>query len=174
MKRPAVVCPPNPRGIEENVTTPSSLAYRTLCLALALLLAALAFFPPRRSLTFEPELRAWDMLFRIPCRPPVSAVAVSARGMGVSPVTQTADADGVSRRTRTGWVSPIAYPASRPLPEPSKLSGSTGVVPGLPVITAMLAFNVNKEDLNYAFGDRLLIAGRLRPPVLIPIDGIGS
>ena len=94
--------------------------------------------------------------------------------MGVSTVNQTADADGVIRRTRTGWVSPIAYPASPPLPEPSRLSGSTGVVPGLPVITAMLAFNVSKEDLNYAFDDHLLIAGRLRPPVFIPIDSIGS
>jgi CHASE2 domain-containing sensor protein len=89
-------------------------------------------------------------------------------------VNQTADADGVIRRTRTGWVSPIAYPASPPLPEPSKLSGSTGVVPGLPVIAAMFAFDVNKEDLSYSFGERLLIAGRLRPPVFIPIDAIDS
>jgi hypothetical protein len=107
-------------------------------------------------------------------RPPVSDFAVSARGMGVSTVNQTADTDGVIRHTRTGWVSPIAYPASPTLPEPSKLSGSIGVVPGLPVIAAMLIFNVSKNDLSYTFGDRLLIAGKLRPPVVIPIDGIGS
>jgi adenylate cyclase len=280
------------------VTTPSSPAYRAVCLAGALLLAVPAFFLARRSLAFEPELRAWDALFqargRLPVRPdfvlvagdeksvrelgkppwprrvwadvvrevhragpkaivldrffekrdterrgsdaalwkalaeardvilpvihtdtvpgdvsrdmlrglvalekstvgsqftrlqttpeyawlgfrpPVSDFAVSARGMGVSTVNQTADEDGVIRRTRTGWVSPIAYPASPAPPEPSKLSGSTGVVPGLPVIAAMFAFVVSKEDLSYAFGEQLLIAGRLRPPVLIPIDGIGS
>ena len=73
-------------------------------------------------------------------------------------MNQTADGDGVIRRTRTGWVSPIAYPASPSPPEPSKLSGSTGVVPGVPVNAAMLAFDVSKEDLSYAFGERLLIA----------------
>ena len=278
--------------------TSSSPAYRAVCLALALLLAVLAFLLARRSLAFGPELQAWDTLLRIRgrlpvrsdfmlvagdeksvrelgkppwsrriwadvvreihraepkaivldrffekrdtshpgsdaalwkaladardallpvvhtepvpnevsrdmlrglvalekstvtgrftrlqttpdyawlgFRPPVSDFAVSARGMGVSTVNQTADIDGVIRRTRTGWVSPIAYPASPPLPEPSKLSGSTGVVPGLPVIAAMFAFDVSKEDLSYTFGDHLLIAGRLRPPVFIPIDGIGS
>jgi adenylate cyclase len=298
MKRPAVVCPHDLQGIGMSVTTASRPAYRVVCLAVALLLAVAAFFLARRSLSFPPELRAWDTLFRVRgrlpvradfvlvagdeksirelgkppwsrrvwadvvreihraepkaivldrffeqrdtsrpgsdaalwkaladardvslpllhtdpvpnevsrdtlrglvalekstvtsqftrlqstpdyawlgFRPPVSDFAVSARGMGVSTVNQTADLDGVIRRTRTGWVSPIAYPASPPLPEPSKLSGSTGVVPGLPVIAAMLAFDVSKEDLSYVFGDRLLIAGRLRPPVLIPIDGIGS
>jgi CHASE2 domain-containing sensor protein len=106
--------------------------------------------------------------------PPVSDFAVSARGMGVATADQSADADGVFRRTRTGWVSPIAYPASPPLPEPSKLSGHTGVVPGLPVIAAADAFDLDKSALKYEFGDHLLIAGHLEPPVFIPIDAVGG
>jgi CHASE2 domain-containing sensor protein len=106
--------------------------------------------------------------------PPVSDFAVSARGMGVATADQSADADGVFRRTRTGWVSPIAYPASPPLPESSKLSGSTGVVPGLPVIAAAFAFDLDKTALSYTFGEHLLIAGNLKPPVFIPIDAAGS
>jgi len=107
-------------------------------------------------------------------RPPVSDFAVSARGMGVATTDQSADADGVVRRTRAGWVSPIAYPASPPLPEPSKLSGDTGVVPGLPVIAAAFALNVDKHALSYTFGERLLIAGKLKPPVFVPIDALGN
>jgi CHASE2 domain-containing sensor protein len=106
--------------------------------------------------------------------PPVSDFAVSARGMGVSTVDEAADTDGVIRRTRTGWVSPIQYPASPPLPEPSKLAGYTGVVPGLPVIAGIFAFNVDKDALNYSFGNRLIIGGRLKPPVIIPIDAAGN
>ena len=106
--------------------------------------------------------------------PPVSDFAVSARGMGVSTPQEAADADGVIRRTRTGWVSPIQYPAQPSPPEPSKLSGATGVVPGLPIIAATFAFNVDKTALTYTFGEQLLIAGSLRPPVLIPIDAVGN
>jgi adenylate cyclase len=275
----------------------SSPGYRVTCLIVALLLAGLAFLPARLSLTFGPELKGWDLLFRargpLPVRPdfllvagdekslqaygqppwprrvfadvvrvvhsagpkaivldylfeerdkarrgsdaalwraiagardvllpvahgdpdrervtrddlrglvalekstvnspftrlnttpdygwlgfdpPVSDFAVSARGMGVSTVNDTADIDGVIRRTPTGWVSPIEYPAQPPLPEPSKLTGFTGVVPGLPVIAALFAFNLNKEVLGYAFGDHLQIAGSLKPPVVIPIDAAG-
>jgi len=53
------------------VTTPSSPAYRAVCLALALQLAVLAFFLARRSLAFGPELSAWDILFRVRGRMPV-------------------------------------------------------------------------------------------------------
>lgn len=106
--------------------------------------------------------------------PPVSDFAVSARGMGVATADQSADADGTFRRTRTGWVSPIAYPASPPLPAPSKIAGSTGVVPGLPVIAATDAFDLDKRALDYDFGEHLLIAGGLKPPVLIPIDALGN
>lgn len=106
--------------------------------------------------------------------PPVSDFAVSARGLGVSTVEAAADADGVIRRVRTGWVSPIQYPASPPLPEPSKLFGNTGVVPGLSVIASIFAFDVDKTALTYRFGDHLLIAGSLKPPVLIPIDAAGN
>src|SRR5947209_12683089 len=80
MKRPAVVCPPDLQGISRNVTMPTSPAYRAVCLALALLLAVLAFFLARRSLAFEPELRAWDMLFRVRGRLPVRSDFVLVAG----------------------------------------------------------------------------------------------
>ena len=286
-----------PRGITGTMTPSSNLPFRAFCLLAALLLAGIAFWLARGSLTFEPELRAWDTLFRVrgrlPVRsdfvlvagdtksiqalgqppwprrvyadvvravhragpkaiildrffeerdtshpgsdaalwkavadardvflpvvhgdpggrqitrddlrglvalekstvtleftrlnttpdyawlgfdPPVSDFALSARGMGVSTVSETADADGVIRRTRVGWISPIEYPAQPPLPEPSSLSGRTGVVPGLPVIAAMFAFNVDKTALAYTFGEHLLIGGSLKPPVFIPIDAMG-
>lgn len=279
------------------MTAPSSLAYRAFCLIAALLLAGIAFWLARGSLTFVPELRAWDTLFRVrgrlPVRadfalvagdsksiqalgqppwprrayadvvravhragpklivldrffeerdtaragsdaalwkaiadarnvflpvvhgnpdrrqitrddlrglvalekstvtrqftrlsttpdhawlgfdPPVSDFAVSARGMGVSTVAGSPDPDGVIRRTRVGWISPIQYPPQPPLPEPSPLSGRTGIVPGLPVIAAMFAFNVDKEALAYTFGEHLIIGGTLKPPVFIPIDAMG-
>jgi CHASE2 domain-containing sensor protein len=278
------------------MTTSTSFAYRAVCFVLALLLAGAAFLLARRSLSFGPELRAWDSLFRVrgrlPVRadfvlvagdagsiealgkppwprrvyadvvravqrgeprgiildqffekrdaarpgsdaalwkaiaaarnvflpivhtspgrqvtgddlrglvalekstvtsqfsrlnttpdyawlgfdPPVSDFAVSARGMGVSTIDETADFDGVIRRIRTGWISPIQYPAVPPLPQPSLLTGRTGVVPGLPVIASLFAFNLDKTALNYSFGERLLIAGNLRPPVFIPIDPVG-
>jgi CHASE2 domain-containing sensor protein len=106
--------------------------------------------------------------------PPVSDFAVSARGMGVSTAAEAADADGVLRRTRTGWVTPIQYPAQPTPPEPPKLTGFTGVVPGLPVIAAMFAFNLGKEALNYTFGQELLLAGSMKPPVRVPIDAAGG
>jgi adenylate cyclase len=287
---------PAPRGITGGMNAPSSLAFRAFCLIAALLLSGIAFWLARGSRTFEPELRAWDTLFRVrgrlPVRsdfvlvagdaksiqalgqppwprrvyadviravhrarpkviildrffeerdtsrpgsdaalwkaiadardvflpaahsdpgrqitrddlrglvalekstvtlefrrlnttpdyawlgfdPPVSDFAVSARGMGVSTVAETADADGVIRRTRVGWISPIEYPAQPSLPEPSSLSGRTGVVPGLPVIAAMFAFNVDKTALAYTFGEHLLIGGSLKPPVFIPMDAMG-
>jgi adenylate cyclase len=104
---------------------------------------------------------------------PVSDFAVSARGMGVSAVNETADVDGVIRRSLVGWISTIEYPAQPSLPEPSRLSGRAGVVPGLPVIAAMFAFNVDKAALSYTFGQHLLIAGSLKPPVYIPMDAMG-
>jgi CHASE2 domain-containing sensor protein len=288
---------PAPPGITGAMTAPPSLSFRAFCLIAALLLAGIAFWFARGSLTSRPELRAWDTLFRLrgrlPVRPdfvivagdlksiqalgqppwprrvyadvvravhragpkaivldrffeerdtirpgsdaalwkaiadardvflpvvhgnpdrrqitrddlrglvalekstvtlrftrlnttpdyawlgfdpPVSDFAVSARGMGISTVDETADQDGVIRRTRVGWVSPIQYPAQPPLPEPSSLSGQTGVVPSLPVIAAMFAFNVDKEALAYTFGEHLIIGGSLNPPVLIPIDATG-
>jgi adenylate cyclase len=106
--------------------------------------------------------------------PPVSDFAVSARGLGVSTVDEAADADGVIRRTRTGWVSPIQYPAQPMPPEPPKLSGFTGVVPGLPVIAAMFAFNLDKDALTYTFDQILMLAGGLKPPVRVPIDAAGN
>ena len=51
----------------------------TLC-ALALLLAALAFFLARRSPALEPELRAWDMLFQVRGRLPVRSDFVLVAG----------------------------------------------------------------------------------------------
>jgi CHASE2 domain-containing sensor protein len=105
--------------------------------------------------------------------PPVSDFAVSARGMGVSTIDETADFDGVVRRIRTGWISPIQYPAVPPLPQPSRLTGQVGVIPGLPIVASLFAFNLDKGALHYSFGERLLIAGNLQPPVFIPIDPVG-
>ncbi len=103
--------------------------------------------------------------------PGVSDYAVSARGLGLSTTDDTADIDGVLRRTKVGCYTQIAYPPNEPA---TKLTGQLVVVPGLAVTAAEQAFEVDKQYISYDFRERMLFGGQLRPPVWAPINPRGQ
>src|SRR5690349_17175945 len=62
------------------MTTYSSTPYRAMSLAVSLILACLAYLLARGSLTFTPELHAWDLLLRLRGRLPVRSDFVLVAG----------------------------------------------------------------------------------------------
>jgi hypothetical protein len=90
--------------------------------------------------------------------------------MGFSTTDETADVDGVVRRTKAGGFTEVVYPPGEP---PSNLAGRRVVVPGLAVTAALDAFNVDKQFVTYTFGSHMLFGGDLDPTVWVPIDALG-
>jgi CHASE2 domain-containing sensor protein len=123
----------------------------------------------------ELELRSgtpvWDWLQFAPA---TSDFIHSAHGAGVAVTEQSLDPDSVLRRSRAGYLTTVLYPADE---KQGKLTNLHGVVPSLPVITAVSALGGDKYALDYRFGERLSLGGIRAQPLTVggftPIDYIG-
>lgn len=108
--------------------------------------------------------------------PPVSDFVGSARGVGV--FDRETDPDGVLRRSRLFYRSTVSYPpATEPIrgkfPQSKLDDGKPVALTNLALIASLAAFNVGKDVVVVDSGDIVRIAGKLDPPVIIPIDSEG-
>lgn len=124
-----------------------------------------------QEIAVKPGTPQWEWLKFAPA---TSDFIHSAHGAGVAVTEQSLDPDQVMRRSRAGYLTRVLYPADT---KQGKLTNYYAVVPSLPVISAISAMLGDKYVLDYRFGERVSLGGRLMQPFdaqgRVPVDYVG-
>lgn len=107
--------------------------------------------------------------------PPVSDYAGSSRGVGV--FIRETDEDGVLRTARMVYRSLVQFPGSTAqirgrFPQSNLSDGVPVFLPNLSLVSALRVFDMDKQTVFTRY-EELSLAGRVTPPVTIPIDNQG-